>query len=117
MDSERFYNLVVKLFDDPEEVEEVNELLIWWNWYIYIVFGMLWFVADIYNLFQSDLPKSDGKVPCLQEQCTGKDQGEEGRKAKCKLVDSSSIHMYTEMNLNTLDHLANKYKLWGSITV
>ena len=30
-DSERFYNSVIELFDDPEELEEVNELLVWWN--------------------------------------------------------------------------------------
>lgn len=30
-DSERFYNSVVELFGDPEETEEVNELLTWWN--------------------------------------------------------------------------------------
>lgn len=30
-DSERFYESVLELFDDPEEIEEVNELLAWWN--------------------------------------------------------------------------------------
>jgi hypothetical protein len=30
-DSERFYNTVLDLFDDVEEREEVNELLVWWN--------------------------------------------------------------------------------------
>ena len=30
-DSERFYNSIVGLFSDPEEQEEVNELLTWWN--------------------------------------------------------------------------------------
>lgn len=33
-DSERFYNSVIGLFDDPEELEEVNELLAWWNRYV-----------------------------------------------------------------------------------
>ena len=30
-DSERFYNSVLELFDDVEEREEVDELLVWWN--------------------------------------------------------------------------------------
>ena len=31
MDSERFYNSIFDLFDDPDKKEEVNELLMWWN--------------------------------------------------------------------------------------
>ncbi|EGO04596.1 hypothetical protein SERLA73DRAFT_44768, partial [Serpula lacrymans var. lacrymans S7.3] len=30
---ERFYTTVLNLLDDPEEREEVNNLLVWWNWY------------------------------------------------------------------------------------
>jgi hypothetical protein len=30
-DSERFYNSVLDLFEDPDEQEEVNELIFWWN--------------------------------------------------------------------------------------
>jgi hypothetical protein len=30
-DSERFYNSILDLFNDPDEKEEVNELLMWWN--------------------------------------------------------------------------------------
>lgn len=30
-DSERFYNSVLDLFDDVDEQEEVNELVVWWN--------------------------------------------------------------------------------------
>jgi hypothetical protein len=30
-DSERFYNLVLDLFEDVDEREEVNDLLTWWN--------------------------------------------------------------------------------------
>jgi len=30
-DSKRFYNSVLELLDDLEEVEEVNQLMIWWN--------------------------------------------------------------------------------------
>ena len=31
-DSERFYNSILDLFDDPEEQGEVNDLMAWWNW-------------------------------------------------------------------------------------
>ena len=30
-DSERFYNSVLDLFDDVDEHEEVQDLLVWWN--------------------------------------------------------------------------------------
>lgn len=30
-DSERFYNSIVDLFDDVDEQEEVNDLVVWWN--------------------------------------------------------------------------------------
>ena len=30
-DSERFYNSVLELLDDPEEKEEVDQLTVWWN--------------------------------------------------------------------------------------
>ena len=32
-DSERFYNTVLDLFDDVEELTEVNDLMTWWNRY------------------------------------------------------------------------------------
>ena len=35
-DSERFYNSVLDLFEDIEEAEEVNDLLMWWNRYTLI---------------------------------------------------------------------------------
>ena len=31
MDSEQFYNTILKLLDDPEEKEEVDQLITWWN--------------------------------------------------------------------------------------
>jgi hypothetical protein len=31
-DSERFYGTVLEFLDDPEEKEEVSNLLMWWNW-------------------------------------------------------------------------------------
>ena len=30
-DSERFYNSILELLDDPEEKDEVDQLLTWWN--------------------------------------------------------------------------------------
>jgi hypothetical protein len=30
-DSERFFSSIVELFEDPEEKEEVEDLLVWWN--------------------------------------------------------------------------------------
>lgn len=30
-DSERFYNSVLQLLEDPDEQEEVDKLLVWWN--------------------------------------------------------------------------------------
>ena len=31
MDLEQFYNLLLELFEDLDEKQEVNELLVWWN--------------------------------------------------------------------------------------
>lgn len=36
-DSERFYTSVLDLFEDPDEIEEVNELMVWWNRCIHII--------------------------------------------------------------------------------
>jgi len=33
-DLEQFYNSIVELFKDPEEQEEVNALVTWWNWQV-----------------------------------------------------------------------------------
>ena len=35
-DSERFYNTVLELLQDPDEDEEVNALLNWWNKSVHI---------------------------------------------------------------------------------
>jgi len=34
MESEKFYNTVLNLFEDVEEQQEVNNLLLWWNRYM-----------------------------------------------------------------------------------
>lgn len=36
-DSERFYNSLLELLEDPEEVVEVNALIIWWNRWVYLL--------------------------------------------------------------------------------
>ena len=36
-DSEKFYNLILDLFEDTEEKEEVDNLLMWWNRYVLIL--------------------------------------------------------------------------------
>lgn len=33
-DSERFYGTVLDFLDDPDEKDNVDELLDWWNWYV-----------------------------------------------------------------------------------
>jgi hypothetical protein len=33
-DSERFYSSVLELFEDVEEREEVEDLIVWWNRYV-----------------------------------------------------------------------------------
>jgi hypothetical protein len=33
-DSERFYSSVLDLFEDVDEQEEVNDLIVWWNRYL-----------------------------------------------------------------------------------
>ena len=35
-DSERFYDSILELLDDPDEMEEVNQLLTWWNRYVFV---------------------------------------------------------------------------------
>ena len=36
-DSEYFYQLIVDLLDDPEEAEEVDDLLKWWNQLVFCI--------------------------------------------------------------------------------
>jgi hypothetical protein len=30
-DSERFYTSVIELLEDPEEIDEIKGLIVWWN--------------------------------------------------------------------------------------
>ena len=36
MDSERFYNSILELLEDPDEKDEVDQLMGWWNWCVVI---------------------------------------------------------------------------------
>ena len=36
-DSERFYNSILDLFEDADEKEEVNDLIMWWNRYVLLL--------------------------------------------------------------------------------
>jgi hypothetical protein len=36
-DSEKFYNSILDLFEDTEEKEEVDNLLMWWNRYVLVL--------------------------------------------------------------------------------
>ena len=36
-DSEKFYNSIVDLLEDPEELNEVRLLMSWWNQYVNLV--------------------------------------------------------------------------------
>ena len=44
-DSERFYNSILELLEDPEERDEVDQLMAWWNRYVVYY---LWESADEY---------------------------------------------------------------------
>lgn len=40
-ETERFYNTIMELLEDPNELTEVNELLLWWN--RYALLSLFWF--------------------------------------------------------------------------
>ena len=40
-DSKRFYNLILDLFEDMDEWQEVNDLQMWWNRYIISLLNVL----------------------------------------------------------------------------
>jgi hypothetical protein len=37
-DSERFYLSVLEVLNNPDEIQEVNDLLVWWNRYVWLSF-------------------------------------------------------------------------------
>ncbi|KAG2152639.1 uncharacterized protein EDB93DRAFT_1249147 [Suillus bovinus] len=38
-DSERFYNSVLDIFEDPDKKQEVNDLTVWWNRQIFPLYS------------------------------------------------------------------------------
>jgi hypothetical protein len=54
-DSERFYDSVLDLFEDTEEIKEVNDLQTWWNRCV------LHYLSNLLSLYvdglKSDIPK------------------------------------------------------------
>ncbi|KAH7916840.1 hypothetical protein BV22DRAFT_1027339 [Leucogyrophana mollusca] len=38
-DSERFYHSLLELFEDPDEKQEVDDLVVWWNRHIFPSFA------------------------------------------------------------------------------
>ena len=66
-DSKRFYNSILELLDDPDEKGEVNQLMMWWNWWD--LFCNYWSVAneDISQIFPlySDVERFPSKDSAL----------------------------------------------------
>jgi hypothetical protein len=58
-DSERFYNSLLDLFEDVDEMEEVNNLLTWWNWYVHKILPFHWAFVD-YHLPSQIFPAYSG---------------------------------------------------------
>lgn len=52
-DSERFYNSILDLLDDPEEKDEVDQLLMWWNRYdsVGLIEHLIAFIVGKCSLF------------------------------------------------------------------
>ncbi len=48
-DSEQFYNSILELLEDPDEINEVVCLLSWWNWFV------LFFISDTFLLMLASL--------------------------------------------------------------
>ena len=51
-DLERFYNSVLELLEDPDEKDEVDQLMGWWNQYMV---NMYFLITKVTSL-QTDLP-------------------------------------------------------------
>jgi hypothetical protein len=50
-DSERFYNSLLEILDDPDERREVDDLLTWWNRYV----ATIWCCTHIYSFYDSQV--------------------------------------------------------------
>jgi hypothetical protein len=48
-DSERFYNSILDLLEDQDEVKEVDDLLIWWNRLVYSYTFIQYFIPHLFS--------------------------------------------------------------------
>jgi hypothetical protein len=70
MDSKRFYNSILDLFNDTDEQDEVNDLIAWWNRYLWLLFqltGAHILQANLSHVFICTARR-------LQKQCACEDQ-------------------------------------------
>jgi hypothetical protein len=68
-DSERFYSSILDLFEDADEQEDVNVLLVWWNRF---VSALLLSILGTHQGTQSDIPNvffSQASCPRKQRIC------------------------------------------------
>ena len=70
-DSEHFYNSILKLLEDPEERDEVNQLMMWWNQYIWNSFEstLTNILRQIFLLYTKveGLPSKDSVLARIQQ--------------------------------------------------
>jgi hypothetical protein len=97
-DSERFYTTVLDLFDDIDEMEEINELLTWWNRYE-LFFG--WFFSShIWQCYSQIFPSySSAKRPVSKNSALAR--------IKQKRAELRSIALNTSENPN--------FNAWSSL--
>ena len=71
-DSERFYNSIDELLNDPEEKDEVDQLLTWWNRY-----GLISLITFLTSSIQASLPSLHGqRANAIPKQCFCQDPSE-----------------------------------------
>jgi len=62
-DSERFYNSILLLLEDPDESEEVNDLFVWWNRFVVYAVDLLFPRADMFCTSQVFPTSSSAQRP------------------------------------------------------
>ena len=72
-DSKHFYNSILELLEDPEEKDEVNQLMTWWNRYIWNSFEstLTNILGQIFPLYTEveGLPSKDSVLARIQQKC------------------------------------------------
>jgi hypothetical protein len=69
-DSEHFYNSILDLFNNTDEQDEVNDLIAWWNRYLWLLFQLMGA-----HILQANLSHVFIRTARhLQKQCTCEDQ-------------------------------------------